>query len=100
MADVIVSQFMTLNGVIEANGARETHPHGGWQFKSGYGDDHQRYKEEEVDEAWSLLVGRKTYDTFAAFWPHEQGRSPTSSTRCRSMWCQRHSPILDGRTRR
>jgi dihydrofolate reductase len=74
MSELIVSQFVSLNGVIEANGAKENHPHGGWQFKSAYGEDHQRYKEDEVEEGGSLLLGRKTYDIFAAAWPQQQGQ--------------------------
>lgn len=73
MSNLIVSEFVSLNGVIEANGAKENHPHGGWQFKSEYGDDHYRYKEEELEEAESLLIGRKTYEAFAAAWPNSEG---------------------------
>jgi dihydrofolate reductase len=72
MGDLIVSEFLSLNGVIEANGAKEDHPHGGWQFKSEYGDDHYRYKEHELEEAESLLIGRKTYEAFAAAWPKSE----------------------------
>lgn len=73
MGDLIVSEFVSLNGVIEANGTKENHPHGGWQFKSEYGDDHYRYKEEELEKAESLLIGRKTYEAFAAAWPNSEG---------------------------
>jgi dihydrofolate reductase len=73
MSELIVSQFVSLNGVIEANGAKEDHPHGGWQFESEYGDDHYRYKQEELEQAGSLLIGRKTDEAFAAAWPGSEG---------------------------
>lgn len=73
MGELIVSQFVTLNGVIEANGAKEHHPHGGWQFESEYGDDHYHYKEQELEQAGALLIGRTTYEAFAAAWPNSQG---------------------------
>jgi dihydrofolate reductase len=73
MSDLIVSQFVSLNGVVEANGAKENHPHGGWQLESEYGDDHYEFKERELREAEALLLGRKTYDAFAAAWPNFEG---------------------------
>jgi dihydrofolate reductase len=73
VSDLIVSEFVSLNGVIEANGAKEDHPHGGWQLESEYGDDHYQYKERELDEAGSLLIGRKTYEVFTAAWSESEG---------------------------
>jgi dihydrofolate reductase len=73
MGELIVSEFVSLNGVVEANGWKEDHPHGGWQLESEYGDDHYRYKEEELEEAESLLIGRKTYEVFAVAWPASEG---------------------------
>ena len=86
MSKLIVSEFVSLNGVMEAPGGEHTHPHTGWTFKSIYGDDHYAYKGEELDEADSLLLGRKTYEGFAAAWPSaiDQTPSPTRSTRCPS----------------
>jgi dihydrofolate reductase len=76
MSKLIVSEFVSLNGVMEAPGGEPTHPHSGWTFKSIYGDDHYAYKEEEIDEAEFLLLGRKTYEGFAAAWPTRDRSDP------------------------
>lgn len=69
MAKLIVSEFVSLNGVMEAPGGEPTHPHSGWTFRSIYGDDHYGYKLEEIEAAGALLLGRNTYEGFAAAWP-------------------------------
>ena len=76
MAKLIVSEFVSLNGVMEAPGGEPTHPHSGWTFKSIYGEDHYAYKDEEITEAGSLLLGRKTYEGFAAAWPTRDRSDP------------------------
>lgn len=73
MARLIVSEFVSLNGVMEAPGGEQTHPHTGWTFESIYGEDHYAYKSEELEEAESLLLGRTTYEGFAAAWPEREG---------------------------
>jgi dihydrofolate reductase len=73
MSKLIVSEFVSLNGVMEAPGGEHGHPHTGWTFESHYGDDHYAYKLQEVEEAQSLLLGRKTYEGFAAAWPQRSG---------------------------
>ena len=73
MARLIVSEFVSLNGVMEAPGGEPTHPHSGWTFESIYGEDHYAYKLEEAEEAGSLLLGRKTYEGFSAAWPQRDG---------------------------
>jgi len=73
MSKLIVSEFVSLNGVIEAPGGEHGHPHTGWTFESHYGDDHYEYKQVEIDEAESLLLGRKTYEGFSAAWPEREG---------------------------
>lgn len=73
MSKLIVSEFVSLNGVIEAPGGEESHPHTGWTFESIYGDDHYAYKQQEIDEAESLLLGRITYEGFSAAWPEREG---------------------------
>jgi dihydrofolate reductase len=72
MRRLIVSEFVSLNGVMEAPGGEPTHPHAGWTFESIYGE-HHAYKLEELDEAESLLLGRVTYEGFAAAWPEREG---------------------------
>ena len=68
MSDLIVSEFVSLNGIMEAPGGEKTHPHTGWTFKANYGDDHYAYKQQEIEEAESLLLGRNTYEGFFDAW--------------------------------
>lgn len=73
MRKIIVTEFITLDGVVEAPGGDETnHPHGGWQatFRSA---DAGKYKLDELASVDALLLGRKTYDQFAAYWPSQTG---------------------------
>ncbi|MBA2763720.1 MAG: dihydrofolate reductase family protein [Thermoleophilaceae bacterium] len=76
MSKLIVSEFVSLNGVMEAPGGEATHPHTGWTFKSLYGEDHYAYKGTELEEAETLLLGRKTYEGFAAAWPTRDRTDP------------------------
>lgn len=73
MSKLIVSEFVSLNGVMEAPGGEQTHPHTGWTFESIYGEDHYDYKQQEIEEAESLLLGRVTYEGFSAAWPEREG---------------------------
>jgi dihydrofolate reductase len=84
VSKLIVSEFVSLNGVMEAPGGEASHPHTGWTFESIYGDDHYAYKGEELREAESLLLGRKTYEGFAAAWP-QRDRSDSFTDRINSM---------------
>jgi dihydrofolate reductase len=71
MRKIIVTEFITLDGVIEAPGGDETpHPHGGWQFKYD-SPEAGKYKVDELASVDALLLGKNTYDTFAAFWPSQ-----------------------------
>jgi len=73
VSKLIVSEFVSLNGIMEAPGGEATHPHTGWTFESHYGDDHYAYKGDEIAEAETLLLGRKTYEGFAGAWPSREG---------------------------
>lgn len=69
MRKIIVTEFITLDGVIEAPGGNETdHPHRGWEFKYDSPDSGQ-YKIDELASVDALLLGRTTFQDFAAFWP-------------------------------
>lgn len=72
MAKLIVSEFVTLDGRIEAPGGEPTHPHSGW-VGDFIGEEQLAYKSAEVRDAESLLIGRKTYDGFSAAWPDRDG---------------------------
>ena len=72
MARLIVSEFVTLDGVMEAPGGEPGHPHAGWVIDYS-GDEQLQWKLDEVLEAESLLLGRVTYEGFAAAWPDRDG---------------------------
>ena len=69
MRRLIASEFVTLDGVMEAPG-HDQHPDGknAWALRYA-GADQQRYKAEELVQAGAILLGRVTYEIFAAFWP-------------------------------
>jgi dihydrofolate reductase len=69
MRRLMVSEFITIDGVVEAPGGEPGHPHTGWVFPY-VGPELERYKGQEIAEAGSMLLGRVTYEDFAtAFAP-------------------------------
>jgi dihydrofolate reductase len=72
MSRLVVSEFVTLDGVFEDPGGSEGHDRGGWAFRFERGAEGDRFKLEETMAAEVLLLGRTTYEGFAAAWP---GRS-------------------------
>jgi dihydrofolate reductase len=72
MSRLIVTEFVTLDGVMEAPGGEPGHPHSGWVFDF-MGPEQQQYKLDEVLEAESHLLGRVTYESFASAWPAREG---------------------------
>src|SRR6476646_3074317 len=73
MGNVIVSQFITVDGVVEDPGGSEDFERGGWAFEFNRGDDGDQFKLDEVMSAEALLLGRTTYEGFAAAWPSREG---------------------------
>src|SRR5258708_3083226 len=69
---VIVSEFGALDGGMEGPGGGEGFKHGGWSFHFGSADQ-QQFKVEELFKADALLLGRRTYQGFAAAWPTMPG---------------------------
>jgi len=72
MRKLIVSEFVTLDGVMEAPGGEPSHPHSGWVFDH-MSPEQEHYKLDEVMDAESLLLGRVTYEGFSAAWPSVEG---------------------------
>lgn len=72
MRKLIVSEFVSLDGVMEAPGGEEGHPHSGWVFDF-MSPEQERFKLDEVLAAEALLLGRVTYEGFAAAWPARGG---------------------------
>jgi dihydrofolate reductase len=70
---VIVSQFVTLDGVMEDPGGSEKFERGGWAFQFDRGPDGDKFKLDEVMASGALLLGRVTYEGFADAWPSRTG---------------------------
>jgi len=66
---VVVSEFVSLDGVIEDPGGAEGYEHGGWSFKFKRGPAGDKFKVDELGAAGALLLGRVTYQAFAKAWP-------------------------------
>jgi dihydrofolate reductase len=86
MGRIVVTEFVSLDGVMEAPGGGEDFKYGGWTFEIDRGDEGNKFKLDETLESDALLLGRKTYEGFAAAGPTEptSTASRTSSTACRS----------------
>ena len=69
MGTVVVTEFVSLDGVMEDPGGAEGYEHGGWTFKFDHGPDGNKFKLDEVLAADAQLLGRRTYEGFARAWP-------------------------------
>jgi dihydrofolate reductase len=69
MARIVVSEFVTVDGVVDSPGGEQGFDRAGWAFQYARGDEGDKYKFDELMRAGSLLLGRKTYEGFAAVWP-------------------------------
>jgi dihydrofolate reductase len=66
---IVVTEFVSLDGVIEAPGGGEDFKYAGWSFEIDRGDEGNRFKLDETMASEALLLGRVTYQGFAAAWP-------------------------------
>jgi len=73
MGKIVVTEFISLDGVIEDPGGSEDFEHGGWSFEISRGDEGDRFKLDELMESDALLLGRTTYEGFAEAWPSREG---------------------------
>jgi dihydrofolate reductase len=69
MGRIVVTEFVSLDGVMEDPGGAEDFKHGGWTFEIDRGEEGDKFKLDEVFEAEAQLLGRVTYEGFAAAWP-------------------------------
>ncbi len=72
MGKIVVTEFVSLDGVMEDPGGAEDYRHGGWTFEFDRGEEGNKFKLEEVQEAEAQLLGRITYEGFAAAWPERE----------------------------
>ena len=73
MRKLFVSEFISTDGVIDSPGGESGYPHTGWTFDIEQDPTMYEYKDRELHEAEALLLGRVTYDGFAAAWPDREG---------------------------
>ena len=73
MRKLIVSEFVTVDGVTEDPGGAESFDRGGWAFQFDRGPEGDKFKLDELLESDALLLGRATYDGFAEAWPSRSG---------------------------
>jgi dihydrofolate reductase len=104
MGRIVVSEFVSLDGVVEDPGGSENFVHGGWSFKYERGEEGDRFKLDETMGSEALLLGRVTYEGFADAWPEREGefadkfnsmpKYVVSSTLSDPEWT--NSIVLDG----
>jgi dihydrofolate reductase len=73
MGKLVVTEFISLDGVFEDPGGSEDYEHGGWTFEYDRGEDGDKFKLDELMDADVQLLGRVTYEGFAAAWPSREG---------------------------
>jgi dihydrofolate reductase len=70
---IVVTEFMSLDGVVEDPGGAEDFRHSGWSFEIARGDEGDQFKLDETMASEALLLGRVTYEGFAEAWPSREG---------------------------
>jgi dihydrofolate reductase len=104
MGRIVVTEFVSIDGGFEAPGGGEDFRHGGWTFEFNRGEDGDKFKLDETMESEALLLGRLTYEGFAAAWPSREGefadkfnsmpKYVVSSTLASPEWT--NTTVLDG----
>ena len=69
MGRIVITEFVSLDGVMEAPGGGEDYEHAGWTFEIDRGAEGDKFKLDETFASEALLLGRVTYEGFAAAWP-------------------------------
>lgn len=73
MGNIVVTEYGSLDGVMEGPGGGEDYKHVGWTFEFNRGEDGDQFKLDETLGSEALLLGRITYEGFAAAWPSMSG---------------------------
>jgi dihydrofolate reductase len=104
MGRIVVTEFVTLDGVVEDPGGSEDFKYGGWSFEISRGEEGDKFKLDETMSSDALLLGRVTYEGFAEAWPSRDGefaekfntmpKYVVSSTLEDPAWA--NSTVLDG----
>jgi dihydrofolate reductase len=72
-ARIVVTEFVSVDGVMEAPGGEPDFKYPGWTFEFERGEDGNQFKLDETMQADALLIGRRTYESFAGAWPQREG---------------------------
>jgi dihydrofolate reductase len=73
MGRIVVTEFVSLDGVVEDPGGSEDFKYGGWSFEFDRGPEGNEFKFEETRASAAMLLGRVTYEGFAESWPSREG---------------------------
>lgn len=73
MGKLVVTEFVSIDGVFEDPGGAESYEHGGWTFEYDRGEEGNKFKMDELTESDVQLLGRRTYEGFAEAWPSREG---------------------------
>ena len=73
MGRIVVTEFVSLDGVVEDPGGSEDFKYGGWSFEFDRGAEGDEFKLDETRGSEALLLGRVTYEGFAEAWPSREG---------------------------
>jgi dihydrofolate reductase len=73
MGRIVVTEFVSLDGIVEDPGGAEDYKYGGWSFEFSRGDEGDKFKLDEARDSDALLLGRVTYQAFADAWPSRDG---------------------------
>jgi dihydrofolate reductase len=73
MGRIVITEFVSLDGVIEDPGGAEDFQYGGWTFEFDRGEEGNKFKLDETMQSEALLLGRVTYQGFADAWPSREG---------------------------
>ena len=73
MRRIVVTEFVTLDGVMEDPGGSEKFERGGWAFQFHRGPEGDKFKDDELFASDAALFGRQTYQGFAKVWPSRSG---------------------------
>jgi dihydrofolate reductase len=104
MGRIVVTEFVSLDGVVEDPGGSEDFKYGGWSFEFDRGPEGNQFKLDETMGSEALLLGRVTYEGFAEAWPPREGefadkfnsmpKYVVSSTLTQPEWT--NTTVLDG----
>jgi dihydrofolate reductase len=104
MGRIVVTEFISVDGVVEDPGGSENFKYGGWSFEFNRGEEGDQFKVDETLDADAQLLGRVTYEGFAEAWPSRDGefadkfnsmpKYVVSSTLKNPEWT--NSTVLDG----